>query len=106
MNPRPNPSLKADVNPETPVSFAALTSRQQQLLKGACKEIEADPHFRALSRPVLAHAEVTPGLDETERGYLYLRYDVQGGAAQEFWAHVSGYVGVKWRTGEVSVPLD
>lgn len=85
---------------------AALTLRQQQLLNAARKEIEADPHFKNLSGATFDHAEVTPGLDETERGYLYLRYNVPGGTPQEFWAHVSGYVGVKWRTGEVSVPVD
>lgn len=89
-----------------PPSLTGLTPRQQQLLSAARKEIEADPHFRALISPAFQYADVTPGLDETERGYLYLRYSVPGSTPQEFWAHVSGYVAVKWRTGEVSVPLD
>lgn len=89
---------------------ASLDERQQALLRSAQATIEADPHFAALSAggqpaPSLSRAEVETGLSETQRGYLYLRYDVQGATPQEFWAHVGTAPKVSWKSGQVSVVL-
>lgn len=86
-------------------SVSTLTPRQQQLVSAARQQIEADPHFQQLKPPAFLRAEVTPGLDETAHGYLYLRYDVPGSTPQEFWAHVSATASLKWKSGQVSVPL-
>lgn len=91
------------------------TPRQQQLLRAACQQIEADPHFQTLGRASLDHAEINAGLAETQQGYLYLRYDVPGAAPQEFWANIVPKVSllpasqpkttVNWKTGQVRVAL-
>lgn len=100
---KPNPSSLTVIQLDG--STAAPKERQQQLLQAARQAIEADPHFASLSGATLARAEVNAGLSESQRGYLYLRYDVPGATPQEFWAHVADATAVKWKSGQVGVTL-
>lgn len=107
MSQRHKENVMSDPAPEV---TASLDERQRQLLRSAQAAIEADPHFAALTAagqpaPTLSRAEVETGLSETQRGYLYLRYDVQGAAPQEFWAHVGAAPKLSWKSGQVSVVL-
>ena len=79
------------------------TERDQQLLSRAQNLIEHDPHFQTLKAPTLSRAEVNAGEQETEAGYLYLRYDVPGSTPQEFWAHWGSHNHVAWKSGQVMV---
>lgn len=82
-----------------------VTERQHALLKAATTLIQAAPEFHHLVHPVLSRAEVNAGLEETQRGYLYLRYDVTGSVPQEFWAHVGKTAHLNWKTGQLGVPV-
>lgn len=89
---------------------AAPDARQGQLLQAARQVIEASPEFTALTpanqtAPKLSQAEVNAGLSETQKGYLYLRYDMPGATPQEFWAHVGPATKLSWKSGQVSVTL-
>ncbi|MGY2894345.1 hypothetical protein [Deinococcus sp. UYEF24] len=81
----------------------APTSSDAQLLSRAQAVIEADPHFKALTGAILQRGEVNAGVEETESGYLYLRYDVPGAVPQEFWAHWGKKDHLSWSSGQVSV---
>ncbi|MBB5377689.1 sarcosine oxidase delta subunit [Deinococcus metalli] len=89
-----------------PSAASEPTDRQRQLYAAAAAQIEAAPEFAALHGAAPSRAEVNVGLPDTQRGYLYLRYDVPGGTPQEFWAHVGRAARLNWRTGQVTVPLD
>lgn len=84
-------------------STGTVTPRQQALLEAAQAQIQADPHFQQLHTPALSRAEVNEGLQDTEPGYLYLRYDVPGSVPQEFWAHYGARDHVAWKSGQVTV---
>ncbi|THF85082.1 hypothetical protein E7T09_18805 [Deinococcus sp. KSM4-11] len=84
---------------------AEPTERQEQLYAAAAAQIEATPEFATLKGATPSRAEVNVGLDETQRGYLYLRYDVPGATPQEFWAHVGRTARLNWKTGQLTVPL-
>lgn len=79
------------------------TARDAQLLSKAQALIEQDPHFQALKSPVLSRAEANAGEQDTEAGYLYLRYDVPGSTPQEFWAHWGSHDHLAWKSGQVTV---
>ncbi|WP_309570980.1 hypothetical protein [Deinococcus sp.] len=93
------------VPPPADAVIRTPTARQQRLYAAAAALIEAAPEFAALPAPTPSRAEVNVGLHETQRGYLYLRYDVPGGTPQEFWAHVGRAARLNWKTGQASVPL-
>jgi hypothetical protein len=80
------------------------TVRDQQLLQAAQQQLTADPNYKALVHPVLSRCEVNAGLNETQDGYLYLRYDVLHAVAQEFWAHWGKAGHLNWQTGKITVP--
>ena len=48
---------------------------------------QADAQFQALKSATLSKAEANRGQQNTEAGYLYLRYDVPGSTLWEFCAH-------------------
>lgn len=84
-------------------SNASPSERDQQLLTQVQTLLKADPHFQALQTPTLSHAEVNAGQQDTEAGYLYLRYDVPGAVPQEFWGHWGSREHVAFKSGQVSV---
>lgn len=101
----PSPAVPVVIGADGGDRAQPPTPRQQQLIQAACGQIEADPQFRTLNGAVLSHTEVNAGLSETQKGYLYLRYDVPGATPQEFWAHVGPSAKLSWHSGQVSVPL-
>jgi hypothetical protein len=82
------------------------TTRDVQLFDKAQDLLTADEHFQALGSPTLSRAEVNAGQQDTEPGYLYLRYDVPGSMPQEFWAHWGTRNKVAWESGQVMVKAD
>ena len=77
------------------------SDRDQQLLDRAQALLKEHlPEGASLTR-----AEVQPGLQESEGGYLYLRYDVPTGTPQEFWAHWGHRNTVGEKSGQVSVKM-
>ena len=77
--------------------------RDTRLLTAAQRLLQADPHFQALQTPTLDRAEVNAGIEETEPGYLYLRFQVPGVVPQELWAHWGVHDRVAWKSGQITV---
>lgn len=82
---------------------ALLSDKDQQLLTQVQALLSQDPHFQALNAPTLSRVEVNAGQQDTEAGYLYLRYDVSGAVPQEFWGHWGSRDHVAFKSGQVSV---
>ena len=82
---------------------ATPSAQDQALLSQAQTLLQAEPHFQALKAPVLSRAEVNAGLQPTEPGYLYLRYDVPGAVPQELWAQWGTHDHVAWKSGHITV---
>ncbi|MGY2897177.1 hypothetical protein [Deinococcus sp. UYEF24] len=82
---------------------AAPTAQGQALLKAAQTLLLSDTRFQALHAPVLSRAEVNPGLQPTDAGYLYLHYDVPGAVPQELWAHWGTHDHVAWKSGQITL---
>jgi len=79
------------------------SEKDQQLLIQLQALLKADPHFQALENPILSRAEVNAIQQDTETGYLYLRYDVPGAVPQEFWGHWGSRNHVTFKSGQVTV---
>jgi len=84
-------------------SSAGPSEKDQQLLTQVQALLKADPHFQALKAPTLSRAEVNAGQQDTEAGYLYLRYDVPDAVPQEFWGHWGHRDHVAFKSGQISV---
>lgn len=55
---------------------------------------------------ILSRVEVQRDLQDHEQGKVYLRYDVPGKAAQEFWAKAGKAQKINLRTGRITVHID
>ncbi|AZI44118.1 hypothetical protein EHF33_14500 [Deinococcus psychrotolerans] len=84
-------------------SSAAPSEKDQQLLTLVQGLLAKDPHFQVSDKPILSRAEVNAGQQDTEAGYLYLRYDIPGKVPQEFWGHWGSRDHVAWKSGQISV---
>ncbi|AZI44083.1 hypothetical protein EHF33_14295 [Deinococcus psychrotolerans] len=84
-------------------SNAAPSEKDQQLLVQVQALLNADPHFQALQNPTLSRAEVNAVQQESEPGYLYLRYSISGKVPQEFWGHWGSRDHVAFKSGQVTV---
>ena len=77
--------------------------RDKQPLTRTQALLSKDEHFQALKGPVLSRAEVNAIQQETEPGYLYLRFEVPGAVLQEFWGHWGKHDKVAFKSGQVTV---
>ena len=84
-------------------SDGTASTSDQELLKAMQTLLAADEHFKALKQAALSRAEVNAGQQDSEAGYLYLRYDVPGQVPQEFWGHWGMHDRVAWKSGQVTV---
>ena len=106
MYPEQNLPVKAEV------ATAALmvvgvdrlpTGHDRALMVAAQALLLQEGQFQALNHPTLSRCELNAGLQETQPGHLYLRYDVAGAVPQEFWAHWGRSDKVGWKSGQISV---
>ncbi|GAA4012345.1 hypothetical protein GCM10022631_25200 [Deinococcus rubellus] len=86
-------------------SSAEPSARDRQLLTLVQGLLNADPHFQALANPTLSRAEVNAVQQESEPGYLYLRYNVPSKVPQEFWGHWGSRDHVAFKSGQITVSL-
>lgn len=86
-------------------SNAEPGKKDQQLLAQMQALLAKDPHFQALDKPTISRAEVNAGQQDTEAGYLYVRYDIPGKVPQEFWGHWGTHDHVAWKSGQVTAKV-
>ena len=84
-------------------STGAPSERDKHLLVQTQALLAHDERFQALKTPTLSRAEVNAIQQETEQGYLYLRFDVPGAVPQEFWGHWGTHDKVAFKSGKVTV---
>ena len=101
--------MTPDTTPPLPVALTVVgadrlpTERDRALTVAAQALLMQDAHFQLLRTPTLSRCEINAGLEETDQGYLYLRYDIAGAVPQEFWAHWGQKDKVAWKSGQVTV---
>lgn len=82
---------------------SALTPRELWLAQAADTTLRADPQFTsAYPGATLSKVESNRGLADSDKGRLYLRYQV-GPSATEFWAYVAQKPSFNFKRGLVGL---
>ncbi len=102
-SPVSEPSISV-INADGSEGGTQLDPQEQLLLEGALKALHASPEFQAqYPNATLTHVESNRGVKDTAHGRLYLRFDVPGQAATEFWAHFGPHAAVAFKSGNITV---